>query len=301
MMGREWRLPLLAVMLMGATVGAAGPASSAMSTSPPSTVALPPQLQALEGKMEGLQINSERYSQTIRLTGSTESSEVSSSTEQVRKHERVKPMRHVKLTHEVLTEFGEASLSPNEGELFGSAHSSRPIEITIGSSVYLYERRAARRDGGRPWVRYKAAAGASRGISFPYHGQESEVNLGGNGVYGGLINLLATTTGPVTAIGPVTVDGQQTTEFSAVVEPLTLVRGLPAEQLASLRKELPPETLDVFLAESGLPVRVIRSTGAGADATSLSTDILSINIPVHVKRPSARRTIGQARFNKLSE
>jgi hypothetical protein len=285
--------------VFGGVTGAADSATPAIPAPPLPAAILPPQLQALEQKMEGLQINSERYSETIRGTALTQSVELKTSTKQIRKHEHGKRISHRKLVAVTIAEFGEVSLSPDQGEVLAGATASRPIEITIGSTIYFYLPTIARRDGGRPWVRFSTAGAASTGASFPYHGQSAEVNAGGKGTYAGLINLLATAGGAVRMIGPVMVNGQQTTEFTAPVEPFTLVRGLSPRQLASLKKHVPAEALDVFLAESGLPVRVIRSIGMGAHAISETTDILSVNIPVHVKRPAARRTISEARLNQL--
>jgi hypothetical protein len=288
-------------VLLAALALIGGRLLSSVGTSPGAPISasiLPSQLQALEQKMEALQINSERYSQTIRGTAVTESVELKTSTEQIRKHKHGKRIRRRKLAPVNIAEFGEASLSPDEGALFASPNASRPLEITIGPTIYFYMPTIAPRDGGRPWVRLNFGA-LSTGISFPYHGQSTEVNAGGKGTYAGLINLLATAIGAVRMTGPVMVDGQQTTEFTVPVEPLTLIRGLSPKELASLRKHMPAETLDVFLAESGLPVRVIRSIDSGSNAISQTTDILALNIPIHVTRPAARRTISAARLNKL--
>jgi len=96
------------------------------------------------------------------------------------------------------------------------------------------------------------------------------------------------------------VDGQQVTEFTATVEPFRLIKGLSETALEFIRKQLPLEKLEVFITESGLPVRVVTSTSIAASPVSQTTEILAINIPVKVKRPPARRTISTARLLKLA-
>ncbi|MGA2165273.1 MAG: hypothetical protein ABSH36_12490 [Solirubrobacteraceae bacterium] len=267
-----------------AAASASSPAGA--STSPAS---LPPALQALEQKMEQLQINSERYSRAIH------SSETITTERRGRHGKRIKRRKHVPVS---VTEFGEASISPNEGQVF-AGHTRRPSLLAIGSSLYSYSAKVARMDGGRPWIRFDSPGAVSIAAVFPYHGESKEVSLGGSGSYAGLINLLATAVGQVDAVGPVTVDGQQTTEFTATVEPLGLIKGLSKKNLALIREHFPPEQLEVFITEAGVPLRVSSSMRLGSSTFSETTDILAVNVPVKVTRPPARRTISLAKYIEL--
>jgi hypothetical protein len=281
---RRWAPPLAALALVGAIPGAADSAAPAIPAPALVPAILPAQLQALEQRMEGLQVNGERYSLTVESVPVTV-------TKQSGKHiTQTKPL--------VRTDFGEASLVPGEGEIFSSDNRRRPAEISVGSTLYVYTPGIARTDGGRPWVRFDGGALGDRTL-FPFHGQPAEVNAGGVGSYAGLINLIATAVGPVAVVGPVAIDGQQTIEFTAAVEPVRLVRGLSLKQLASVRKSVPPETLDVFLTESGLPLRVAVSLTLGTVSLLETTDVLALNVPLHVKLPAARRTIGQRQLSRL--
>jgi cytochrome c2 len=233
--------------------------------------------------MEQLRVNSERYTQTIRggaIVG-------------------VNP--HGKRVRRSLdtSELGEVSLSPAEGQVFAGADRSRPNLIMIGSTLYDYSPKIARQDGGRPWIRSRSPDFADGDPLFPNHGHPGEVNLGGTGSYAGLINLLATAFGPVGTAGQATVDGQMTSEFTAVVEPLRLIKGLSPKVLKRLRRHRAAEKLEVFVTESGLPLRVTASIDTSSSSVSETVDILAVNVPVNVEQPPARQTIDEAEFIKL--
>lgn len=293
---RWWAVALAALLpffwVFTSPGGARAPAAWASSTAgtPISPVLLPPSLQALEQKMEGLQISSERYSRTARgaVTITTE-----------RKGPHGKRTSAHKRTSLHLTELGEASLSPDEGQVFTAGHMSRPSLIAIGSTLYSYSARMGQLDGGRPWLRISGSDAVSEGAVFPYHRQPREVDLGGSGSYANLINMLATALSPVNVVGPATVDGQQTTEFTARVEPLSLIKGLTEKEREVIRQHLPHEELEVFITESGLPLRVTSSIRLGVSTIVDTTDILAVNIPIKVMPPPARRTISAAEFAKL--
>ncbi|MHB8233348.1 MAG: hypothetical protein ACYDHT_01710, partial [Solirubrobacteraceae bacterium] len=175
--------------------------------------------------------------------------------------------------------------------------------IVIGRVLYLYlPGTAAPR--GRPWVRATVgAAQAEKAFAhlFPFHGdQGGRPSLGGVGPYAGLIDLLAGASGAVKSVGPVVVLGQATSEFEATVAPSASAE--LGDPQASLIAERPGarETVQAYLTESGLPLRVVVTIAAGADKAAQTTDILGVNVPVHVTAPPARRTIGAARFRKLS-
>ncbi len=245
-------------------------------------------LLALEQKMGQLQINSERYTETVRAVSSVTLA-VAHGKSRVR----------TKLSTSKL--YGEVSLSPAEGEVVGSR--GEPQQIAIGSTLYLRSPAITRHDGGRPWIRFEHG---SAGLLFPFHGGSSsllELKGGGTGSYAELIDLIATAVGTVDEIGPATVGGQQTTEFSASIEPLALVKGVSSNELSKLRAEIHTR-MDVFITEAGLPVRVAESVseGHGRDYihSSSAIEITGTEVPVSVEPPPAKETIGEAQLKKLA-
>jgi hypothetical protein len=274
-----WTTPILAAALLGAV---AGPADSATTPVPAPTVAsIPAAVQPLVAKIEQLPVNSERYSETTHAAATV--------TVKLRNGKHRKRSTHISKEA-----FGEASLAPLAGKIFKKGDSGQLSAIGIGSTLYAYSASIARKDGGRPWVRFD---GASAGALFPFHGgavPRFEVSAGGTGSYAELIDLLATAAGNVSVVGPASVDGQQTTELAAVVKPLALVKGVSQKETEALSVEL-----KVFVTESGLPVRVIRSQHFGPIALSDTTDVLAVDTPVSVKAPPASRTISAAKAMKL--
>ena len=203
-------------------------------------------------------------------------------------------------------ELGEVSLSPiYEGESFSPLGPGRlPLKLVIGSAGYVYSPKFAGCDGGRPWLHWKSL-GASTAV-FPYH----DTSRGRDGSYGGLIELLGTTRGPVDALGAVTVDGQKTREFTATVDPAKLARrtssrdGLTDESerilIAQLKPHSLPTRLQLFITRSGLPLRVVVSSRFGPSyALTETTDVLAENTPVRLMRPAERQTISEAEVVKL--
>jgi hypothetical protein len=194
-------------------------------------------------------------------------------------------------------EAGGSGLS-SEDEVFTHG-TRRPSFIWIGSTSYLYEG-SGRARSRHSWIRFHGVGSAEAIPSLPFRGGGSmEVNAGGSGSYAGLINLLATTTGPVSVAGPVNVDGQQTTEFTAAVDQFRLIKGISATELAAIRAHpSATQTLEVFITEAGVPIRVVSITGVGATAIPQTTDILAINAPVTIKPPPARETISASRLSR---
>jgi hypothetical protein len=269
----------LAPALVGAVRGVVDPATPASASPPPPTASPPAELRALESKMEQLPVNSERYSQIIHVTA----------TRHTGRHRR-----HIKRVSVTETEVGEVSLLPLQARLFKSSDPGKPVAIAIGSTLYSYSATFARKDGGRPWIEL---SGVGAGILFPYHGDPTEeVNAGGTGSYAGLINLLTTASGKVDVVGPAQISGQQTTEVTAVVDPLALIKGAPQ---AEIRKHPLRERLTAFLTESGLPLRVGTFMHLGPVALAETTEILALNVPVSVTAPPASETISEADFLKL--
>ena len=124
------------------------------------------------------------------------------------------------------------------------------------------------------------------------------MNAGGTGSFAGLINLLTTAVGPVSVDGSSSVRGQQTTEFTAAVEPRVLIKGITKEDLANFKKDSPIERLQIFLTASGLPIRVIAVIRSQHIKATTTMEILAVNVPVTVRTPPARETISASRVRK---
>ena len=257
----------------------AAPGRPAPGVLAPNAANLPPTVVPLIQKIEQMPVNSERYSQTTHLSGTV--------TERKGKHRT--RTRHVS---ETMSDFGEASLSPLGGRVRRNSPSGRTIVIGAGSKIWSYTPDVAKRDGGRPWIRID---GRSAAELFPFHGGSApgdEVDAGGTGSYAGLVDLLATADGNVSVLGQVTIGTRRTTELTAVVDPLALFKG----------PEIKPERqrLDVFVDESGLPLRVTLLTRVDRVSIVQTTSILGVNVPVSVTPPPAARTISASKLAKKS-
>lgn len=271
--------PLLgAPCLLAAAIGVSA-ASASPPAAAPSVVSIPAVVQPLVAKIAQQTVNSERYSTTEHVVG----------TVTVKRGGKKRKL----VKHETKTSVGEASLAPLLGKVFRKGSSGALRQIGIGTTTYSFAPSLAGKKAGRPWLRLD---GVSAGTLFPYHGQgqpEIEVDAGGSGTYAELIDLLATANGAVRIVGPATVDGQQTTELTASVRPLALIKG------ASNGGPELSVALKLFVTEAGLPLRVTRSEQLGGISITQTTDILAINVAVAVKAPPKRRTIGGAALEKL--
>jgi hypothetical protein len=264
--------------------GGSATRTSSAEASHPAVLAL--QLRALERKMQRLHVNGERYRQTSHV--------------QIDEHGKRRSLESSTIV--------EVSLSAAAQRIF-SGRTHTPVAVLVGSSLYLYSPDLARADKGRPWVQREAAGT----ISFPYHWPSGERGEQENGSYAGLINLINTASGRVRVAGAATVDGQRTTKFTAVVDPakllgssqannpLTLGGGPQDTLIRQLHLRSLPTRLEVFLTESGLPIRVVAAAklASGSYSDTETTDILAVNPAITVKRPPARQTISRTQFAKL--
>jgi hypothetical protein len=266
--------------------------------------ALPPDLVALEQQMAQLQANSVRFSfqeefGVVGLSGEGA------------------PLLFI------LAGGGEAGDSPPEGTVTGGLF-GQPEEKTrtIGESVYTYRRQAGEIDGRRPWVRSQrpakeeAAPGAGTGLD-----PGSLLENDHPGAQGTFSKLIAQLNGAMTIeeSGPATVDGQRVIEFDATLDPAPLLAQLRAESKEPLHplsspfgtnhvggsktpaKPAPPPTLEleVFIAPSGLPVRVRLTLAAEGATIAIRVDTLAINIPVDVVPPPIQQTIDAAQLKRI--
>jgi hypothetical protein len=266
------RLPVRAVVLLAIGLGSSL-VTSAAALAPNALV--PPQLQTLEQKMAQIQINSERFSEVSRG--------VISSTNEV----NGKPVGRTRYYSADSSELGEASVSPAEGETF-TAKAHTPELIVIGSKEYRRQRGKRRR-----WIRSRSYGESPAAEILPFHGGgELEVDAGGTGSFAGLLNLLTSAVGPVSSGGPVTVRGQATTEFTASVEPRLLIKGVTVEDVTGFEADEPIETLHMYLTESGLPIRVVSAIRSQDLNVTTTEEVLGLDVPVVVKAPPARDTMG---------
>lgn len=289
---------LAALAAMPAVAGSATPPAPvvpATPNAPPVAAAVAPaELQGLEAKMAQLQITSERFS--IRTRGSFVSSAVTVTAKGTcpakGKCHPVQPRRVTRGKPHLLDETHtvEADIAAGTGETFGTDGRSRLI--VAGSTLYLYAPERSGRGRMRPWLRQRVPGQATSPLDYilPFHAVAAhETNLGGSGPFGSLINLLRTAVGTFAVAGPVTVDGQQTSEFTSTVVPAVLF-GFPEPGLPTLAEALPPEKLQVFLSESGLPLRVVVTRRTEGYSLTETTDLLAVNLPVSIKAPPANRT-----------
>jgi len=272
-------LPL--IMLAGAA-GAAG--------SVPAPVTQPPALVALEQKMEQMALTGEAYTQSINtaVTVALRSHGMSGSTPLTR------------TTYQTEVQSGLASLAPAEASVKDLSAKGQE-SLQVGSEVYLRLPQIAKRDHGRPWVRF-APPDSSAFQLFPYHSARGELIHEGSGPWAGLINLIATATAPATILESTVLDGQATSQFTVPVEPSKLFDD-PLKQLALALGAKEPETLELWIAESGLPVRVALisegRTSSFSQTTTETTEITSVDPSFTVKAPPRSQTISSKRFEKL--
>ncbi len=254
--------------------------------------------------MAQLQITSERYlrvsSASVTVTEESSSSHCSSPGPCHARGPR-RQVTHRKASF-VTAQTGELDVAAQAGELSLRARTGLRV-LVAGSAFYLYLPGTAT-PAGRPWVRtHLSAARAKAAFTalFPFHGDErAGASLGGGGPYAGLIDLLASASGGVRAAGSTVVQGQATREFDASVAPSRTSE--PGSPYASQIVQRPgaTEAVQAFIAESGLPLRVIVTVAAATDRVSQTTEIVAVNTQVHVTAPPARRTISARDFVKLS-
>jgi hypothetical protein len=283
---------LLVLAVAPSMAGSAEPAAAPPTTAPAAPRALavvPPELQALELKMERLEVTTERYKRTTRFSLEANEEESSSSCRGSKACQPTQPERR-KSTHEssfAIEQDGKVNFAARAAELAVVDRKLALKQIAIGSTAYIYLPGTAV-PPGRPWVRAKGADAAELLAELsPFHGGlRGEVDAGGRGAYAGLINLLASAVGGVRVVGPATVDGQASTEFTALVVPPDADAGERART----------ETMQLFITDAGLPLRVVLTSSRASSVISNTTDILAVDVPVTVKPPPARRTISNAQF-----
>jgi hypothetical protein len=293
---------LLGLLLANALVGicAVAEAETPVAASPP------PDLQRLEASMLALQVSSERFAASIDLGGSSAAA--------------LGPLgnfaggrlAHLATLSPFASSVGEASFSPRAASYESSLLGLKSKVRVIGETRYTYEPLLAGADGGRPWIReHDDGSDGATGLG----GLEDGGEAGGEGQshphdaadeYRGLAKLLSTARS-IVELGSSTVDAQASTGFRAVLAP-----PIPVHPDAATKRELRAvrpiaASVEVFFAESGLPVRTtlrtvfrLQRNGHHFEVAD-QTDTLAINVPVQVLAPPAAKTIGEHELDVLLE
>jgi hypothetical protein len=285
---------VLAVLTLAGIVPAALVAEGAPASAQTPAV-LPPTLQALEQKMGELKITSLRFSTQTSVT--------------VPRNER-KILRLLKLLGGDSRTSGEVTISPLAGNvtlgLFGHPFTLR----MVGNTTYFYLRTLGRIDHGRPWIKLGRGGLAElitengKPIKIP---KTPAPKIGEPALaepsFAGLRKVLAGAE-EVRELGAGTLYGQPVTTFLAILEP----EQVEHEHLASISRLLPAPppppppptvTLEVSLAQSGLPVRTVINEHDGGTMTSFRLDIPAINFPLVIEAPPASQTISVAQLRAL--
>lgn len=157
----------------------------------------------------------------------------------------------------------------------------------------------------KPWISESEAERAKERKGKKAEGESPLPSFGGGeGGFGKLLASLAKARS-IVEVGPAVIDGQQTTEFRAKLE-LTVKRPAGSALLGSTSssKNAPKrlrETLHLYIASDGLPVRVADETRIGKARLDATVDTLATEIPVSVQPPPASETITKVEQEKQQE
>jgi hypothetical protein len=268
-----------------ASAWASGQAAAATPlTLPPSA---PPELLALLGRMEALNIETERFS----LSTSVEFAPGARIPKKVRE---LVALFNVKFA-------GEARSSPEEGS-FSLTFAGATLHVVIvpGHSYVYLGARLARRDGGRPWV--DTGRAGLPALFKTSHGRASPPLLKPAPSFKNLVDLLKS---PIeaTALGASSVGGQQVSGFREAVSRDVFKQaqvGSPGVFGARRASALPETvTVETFIAANGLPVRTRLLAREGPATESVEIDFPAINFPLVVARPPAVQVISLAALRRL--
>jgi hypothetical protein len=275
---------VVALVGLSGTASGAGPTPTSTSTSTPTpaqpAVSVPPDLLALEQKLLGLHLRSERFRDQETLVRPASAGATPQATSK----------------SVAVTATGAFSISPLRADYSFSLGNAKSGVRLVGKARYIYEPAVAHRDGGRPWVRLTQKSdapvlGITIGPSKPPPGDSTstfpkliaQVNAGQS----------------LTEVGAQTVDGQAVTEFTALVnvrEP-TANSLLQFAEFGAAAEAMTP--LQLYLAPDGLPVSIRYALRSASVEWTSSQDILAINTRVVVHAPPSRLTIGEAQLSAL--
>ncbi|MFZ2051202.1 MAG: hypothetical protein WAU69_09780 [Solirubrobacteraceae bacterium] len=275
---------------------------------------LPSALLALEQKMKALRVNTERGTIVESLGGVgfgsagglLEAAEGKQAQSEGKVATAIDPTVRLPLAPPMsiplLTIDFEASVSPRLAIIRGEFLGGISLQLRlIGEQEYERSPFLGLLVSGKPWVYVSPAERAKERASNTTEGA-SPVSVTGEPEAGfaKLIAWLAKARS-VVDMGPAVVDRQPTTEFRATLDlEKTLSAANGGSSKAGRRKRLvhEHETLYLFLASDGLPVRTHEQVRIGTGRLDLTTDILATEVPVSVTPPPASETISQAELEK---
>jgi hypothetical protein len=284
-----------AAVAQASPVGLASPepAVAPLAMTPTSPVVLPPSLVLLEQKMGELKITSLRFSEQASVAVP---------------HGDHKILSLLKLFGLGSRNSGEVTIAPPAADLTLSLF-GQPLTLrAVGETTYLYLAKLAAVDHDRPWIMLgrgglgelftvnghpvKAPASTKPKIAEPTLAEPP---------FAALQEKLAGAR-EVRELGPGTLDGQPVTRFLAILKPSQPVSGRKFGTAHPLRRPAPTPattTLELSLAQSGLPVQtkvVVQHAGV---TTTDTLEIPAINFPLVIEAPPAAQTITLAELKAL--
>lgn len=165
-------------------------------------------------------------------------------------------------------------------------------EILVGNTLYLKMPQLSSMMGGKSWAKIDLSAMGSLGSSV-----QSLLNSAKNADPAQQLQPLLAS-GDLHEVGTETVDGVQAEHYAGTVDPATAFDGSAAaknltpdqiEQLKSLMKDsgVTSETIDVWVASTGLPVRETVSSNTSAGAVKVDMHMSDWGGPVSISAPPA--------------
>ncbi len=165
-------------------------------------------------------------------------------------------------------------------------------EILVGDTIYVKMPQLSSMLGGKAWAKMNLSSMGSLGSSF----QSLLDSAKNSDPTQQLQPLLAS--GDLHKVGTETVDGVQAEHYAGTVDPATAFDSsqaaknlTPAQvaQLKSLMKDsgITTETIDVWVASSGLPVREMVSSNTSQGAFKMDMHLSDWGAPVSISAPPA--------------
>jgi hypothetical protein len=282
-----------------APASAAAPARGAGPTlSATSAAVLPPALVALEQKTAELKITSLLFSLHVSIQAGGHAKGID---------------KLLKLFD--ITASGEVSVSQPAAivtlQLFGATFRVR----VLGNVAYVEVPGLGPHDGGRPWVNLE---GGNLGELFAPPGKHRAkhptspapvVPRLAEPSFTALERALSEAR-EVRELAAGSIEGQVVSRFLAVLSPTQLKEGSPLAEASRARvgaaRKRPrppasPPTLEVSLAQSGLPLRTVITQSEGKLKLTAQLDIPVINFRLQVVPPPSRQTIGLSEFRRLAK
>lgn len=205
---------------------------------------------------------------------------------------------------------GEVTTAPAAGNLSLQLFGHKFVLRTVKGAAYLYNRKLAHADHGRPWLRLgprgldelipvRAGAKTTKPTSIEPKLAEPPFTK---------LTELLNGAEEVRELGPGELDGQPVTRFLATLEPAQLRgKALASSAHAALapRPPLTPPTLtatlEVALASNGVPVRTKIRAQSHRTSTTITLEIPAVNFPLVIEAPPAAKTISLRRLREIEK